>query len=646
MPWLNYSVLLHYVKIAVTINLDIKRTMLTLRQITLSRGNKILLEQASVSLYEKQKIGLVGHNGCGKTSLFALLLGELIPDAGDCQLNPHLRISHLSQQLPDSEERAIDFVLAGDEDYQHLLQRLKQAEERQDDAEVLACHDSLTQTGGYSKPAKAATILAGLGFKTEGQDAKVNSFSGGWRMRLSLARCLMKPADLLLLDEPTNHLDMEAIFWLEKWLKQCASSVILISHDREFLDAFVTHILHIEHQNMQLYTGNYSGFEQERAQQMALQQAMYEKQQQKISHMMAYVQRFRAKASKATQAQSRLNAIAKMEVIAQAQADSPFSFEFYPCPRAGKPLLKCDQVSAGYQQDKPVLNKLNLVLNPGDRIALLGPNGEGKSTLIKTLTGALAPLSGAIQQSTHLKIGYYAQHQLEQLDCRLTPVQTIQRLSPDAKEQTIRDFLGGFNFHGDMATHPALHFSGGEKARLALAKLVWLKPNLLLLDEPTNHLDLGMRAAIEIALQSYEGALILISHDRHLLRTTVDDFYLVFQKQLQPFNGDLNDYHQWLQNRDATTENKTSIASTVYREKRSLQNRVKKLEQMAAKHQQEKLEIEAQLADPVLYQEDRQDTLQKLLHQGSQVQQALDLVEEEWLHILSQLEATSDSGKS
>ena len=612
--------------------------MITLRQITLSRGTKLLLDRASVNLYEKQKIGLVGHNGCGKTSLFSLLLGGLIADTGDCLINSNLRISHLSQQLPDSNERALDFVLAGDDDYQQLLLRLANAEKSHQDEEVIACHELLTQTAGYSKPAKAATILAGLGFSAAEQEAAVNSFSGGWRMRLSLARCLMKPADLLLLDEPTNHLDMEAIFWLEKWLKQSVSSVILISHDREFLDAFVTHILHIEQQTLILYSGDYSNFEQIRAQKMALQQATFEKQQQKINHMMDYVRRFKAKASKAVQAQSRLKAIARMDVIAQAQADSPFSFEFYPCPRAGKPLLNCEQVIAGYQQDTPILKKINLILNPGDRVALLGPNGEGKSTLIKTLTGELAPIAGTIQRSAHLKIGYYAQHQLEQLDSNLSPVATIQAMSPDVKEQTIRDYLGGFNFIGDMATHTIHNFSGGEKARLALAKLVWQKPNLLLLDEPTNHLDLGMRAAIEIALQSYEGALILISHDRHLLRTTVDDFYLVYQKHVQPFEDDLDGYYQWLQNKDVAKDTKESTTNQ-YREKRSLQNRLKKLEQMAEQYQQQLSNFETTLADLSLYQESQQQKLQKLLAERAGVQQQLDSTEEEWLEVVSSLEA-------
>ncbi|ARG96988.1 ABC-F family ATP-binding cassette domain-containing protein [Legionella micdadei] len=612
--------------------------MLSLNQVTLSRGNKVLLDKASVTVYEKQKVGLVGDNGCGKSSLFSLILGELTADTGECLINPQLRISHLSQQLPDSHDSAIHFVLSGDEDHIALLERLAQAEKEGNDSEVLACHERLNQTSGYSKSAKAATIMAGLGFKAEEQGLAVNSFSGGWRMRLNLARCLMKPADLLLLDEPTNHLDMEAIFWLEKWLKQSPSSIILISHDREFLDAFVSHILHIDHQTLNLYSGNYSRFEQTRAQQLALQQLMYEKQQQKINHLMSYVNRFRAKASKAKQAQSRLNAIAKMDIVAQAQVDSPFSFTFYSCPRAGNPLIRCDQVSAGYEGNKAVLNKINLVLNPGDRIALLGPNGEGKSTLIKTLTGALPPLSGTIYRSPNLQIGYYAQHQLDELDDQLSPVETIQALSPETKEQAIRDYLGGFNFMGDMALKPIHHFSGGEKARLALAKLVWQKPNLLLLDEPTNHLDLNMRAAIEIALQSYEGALILISHDRHLLRTTVDDFYLVYHQQVQAFKGDLEDYHLWLQNREAHKEAQQTPYTNSYREKKTLQNRIKKLEQTVDLLHQRLLKLDETLADISLYEDGQQQKLQTLLQQQKILQREATQAEQEWLEAVNALE--------
>lgn len=617
--------------------------MLTLRQITLSRGNKVLLDKASVSLYEKQKIGLIGHNGCGKSTLFDFLLGKLIADTGEYLINPQLSISHLSQQLPDSHETALDFVLGGDEEYIKLLQLLAKAEQSGNDADVFACHEELTHTAGYSKPAQAATILSGLGFRGDQQQNSVNSFSGGWRMRLSLARCLMKPAGLLLLDEPTNHLDMEAIFWLERFLKQSSSTIILISHDREFLDAFVTHILHIEHQNMSLYTGDYSCFEKTHAQQLALQQVMHEKQQTKINHLMSFVNRFKAKATKAKQAQSRVKAIEKMEIIAAAQADSPFSFDFFPCSRAGNPLIRCNQVNAGYHVDDPILKKINLSLNPGDRIALLGPNGEGKSTLIKTLTGSLTALSGEIHRSPNLKIGYYAQHQLEQLDCKLSPVETIQLLSPEIREQSIRDFLGGFNFIGDMAMQAIHHFSGGEKARLALAKLVWLKPNLLLLDEPTNHLDLGMRSAIELALQSYEGALILISHDRHMLKTSVDDFYLVYQQKVQAFDGDLDDYYSWLQSKDGVKdggkESSAVSSATSYKEKKTLQNRLKKLEQLLEEYHEKIHTLDKQLSDSKLYEDSsQQKKLDKLLQDRDLAHSSLNKIEEEWMEICSTLE--------
>lgn len=614
--------------------------MITLRQITLSRGTKVLLDKADVTLYEKQKIGLIGHNGCGKSTLFDFLLGKMTADTGEYLINPQLTISHLSQQLPESNETALDFVLSGDGDYIALLQKLKQAEETGNDAEVLACHEKLNQTGGYSKPALAATILAGLGFNSAEQSQSVNSFSGGWRMRLSLARCLIKPAQLMLLDEPTNHLDMEAIFWLERFLKQSPATIILISHDREFLDAFVTHIVHIEKQSLNLYSGNYSSFETIHAQQLALQQLTYEKQQTKIKHMMSFVTRFKAKASKAKQAQSRLKAIEKMETVAAAQADSPFSFEFFNCPRAGNPLIQCQLVNAGYEEEKPTLKKINLLLNPGDRIALLGPNGEGKSTLIKTLTGVLPLLKGTLQCSPHLKIGYYAQHQLEQLDCKLSPVETIQELSPETKEQAIRDFLGGFNFVGDMAVTPIRHFSGGEKARLALAKLVWRKPNLLLLDEPTNHLDLGMRSAIELALQSYEGAMILISHDRHLLKTSVDDFYLVYQGSVTPFKGDLDDYHAWLQTKDKIKEDAPQETSnhTDYKERKTLQNRLKKTEQLLENYQMQLVQLDEQLSDATLYDDKKKEQLESLLKNRLTIQQQKQQAEEEWLILCEQLE--------
>lgn len=608
--------------------------MLSLRNITLARGNKVLLKDVTMNLYAKQKIGLIGHNGCGKSSFFNLILGRLSTDSGDLLINPKLSISYLSQHLPDSEEQALEFVLAGDTEYVALQTKLQQAERLGKDAQVLACHEQLTQTGGYSKPAQAAAIMSGLGFSNSDQQKDVNSFSGGWRMRLSLARCLMKPADLLLLDEPTNHLDLEAILWLERFLKQSPATIILIAHDREFLDAVASHIMHIEQQNMTLYKGNYSRFEIMHAQQLALQQSMYEKQQTKIKHMMSFVTRFKAKATKAKQAQGRLKAIEKMEIIAAAQVDSPFSFEFYPCQKAGNPLLQCEHISAGYDTNKPIIKKIDFTLNNGDRIAFLGPNGEGKSTLIKTLTGTLPVLDGIIHKSAHLKIGYYAQHQLEDLDNALSPLATIQKISPHEREQTIRDFLGGFNFKGDSAVNPIHHFSGGEKARLALAKLVWQKPNLLLLDEPTNHLDIEMRAAIELALQSYEGALILISHDRHMVRSSVDQLYLIYQHKLTAFSGDLDDYYSWLQNKPAVNETKSNEVNISHKEKKALQNRVKKLEQIIIDSQKQLHQLDDQLSNSALYEDDaKQNELKKLLDQRDTTHNDLTAAEEEWLEL-------------
>lgn len=612
--------------------------MLTLRNITLGRGNNILLDNASFTLYEKQKQGIVGRNGCGKSTLFDLILGKLAAESGELQLNSAVKISHLAQHIPETDEPALEYVLSGDTEYRRLQSRLAKAEAGLDHEAVLACHALLEDTEGYSKPAKAATIMAGLGFITQEQTKPVNSFSGGWRMRLNLARCLMQMADLFLLDEPTNHLDMEAIFWLEKWLKQVPASVLVISHDREFLDKFVTHIIHIENQQVTSYTGNYSDFERMRAQYLLLQQKTYEKQQQRISHLMSFVTRFRAKASKSRQAQSRLKLIDKIELVAQAQVDSPFSFSFYSGTSASNPLIRCFDVDAGYIPEQPILKTINFQLNNGDRIALLGSNGQGKSTLIKTLTGGIMPLTGEVFRSANLKIGYYAQHQLEELDFNLSPLETIQYLSPDAREQEIRDYLGGFNFLGDMAVNPIQHFSGGEKARLALAKLVWQKPNLLLLDEPTNHLDLDMRAAIEIALQSFEGALILISHDRHLLDSTVDNFYLVYDSKVQLFNGDLDEYYTWLLNKESSKTTAASSCAPRYKDKKALQNRAKKIEQLLEELQNKLTKNQLSLADPALYESSAHEAVQKLLLEQKSLQHECTTLEEEWLTIATTLE--------
>lgn len=612
--------------------------MLTLQDITLARGSKMLLEQTSLVTYEKQKIGIIGRNGCGKSTFFSLLRQEISPDAGKLQLQPHLRIAYLAQHIPDSEEEALEFVLNGDNLYKQLQNRLQQAEQQEHHEEILACHNLLEETNGYSKPAKAATIMAGLGFSTAKLNNPVNSFSGGWRMRLNLAKCLMQPADLLLLDEPTNHLDIEAIIWLEKWLKQTAASVFVISHDRAFLDKFITHILHFHEKTIQMYSGNYSSFERIRAEQLTLQQKLYKKQQQKVNHLMDFVKRFKAKASKARQAQSRLKMIDKMELIAKAQLDSPFSFQFYSVLQVSNPLVKCTQVAAGYDPHAPILNNIQFQLNHGDRIALLGHNGQGKSTFIKTLTGNITPLQGEIYRSPNLKIGYYAQHQLEELDFMLTPIEIIQNLDPKISEQNVRDYLGGFNFNGEMAATPITHFSGGEKARLALAKLIWQKPNVLLLDEPTNHLDLEMRAALEIALQTYEGAVVLISHDRHLLQSSVDTFYLINDKAIQLLKGDVDVYTNGLTN-TAEISSCTPILPVVnsYKDRKVQLNRLKKLEQQLDQTQLQLKKLEEELAGNELYTGDA-TVLNRLLADQNQCHALLNNLEEEWLTLVATLE--------
>lgn len=615
--------------------------MLTFSQIHLQRGTKVLFDNTSVVLFNKQKVGVVGKNGCGKSSLFGLITGKLHVDGGDFQIQNQLRISTLSQELPDSEQLALEYVLDGDEEYAYWQTKLNDAQVQGCEQDIIQAHEHLIQMGAYAKPSMAASILNGLGFTTSQQSQLVNSFSGGWQMRLSLARCLMRPADLYLLDEPTNHLDLEAIVWLEKWIQSLPAAVILISHDREFLDNVVDKILHIDQQQFKLYSGNYSYFEQARAQQLLLQQTMFERQQKHIQHLMSFVERFKAKASKAKQAQSRMKAIERMEVVAQAHLDSEFDFEFFPVKSLGNPLLKCNHLSVGYHSEKVLLKNINFLIQPQDRIGLLGPNGMGKSTFIKTLTGELSPLSGEIIVNANLNVGYYAQHQLDQLDLSLSPLQTIQALNRKATEQEIRNFLGSFNFQGDMALANIKYFSGGERARLALSKLVWQKPDILLLDEPTNHLDLEIRTSIEIALQSYEGAVILISHDRHLLKTTVNDFYLIYNGELTPFTGDLQDYYQWLITKDLQngTKSPESAAKTNdYKETRVLQNKAKKLEGEISKLELALQDIQVKLYAPDLYEAEQQPLLQQLHQQQHIYKTQLDEFEKQWLDIMEKLE--------
>ncbi|OQW93625.1 MAG: ABC transporter ATP-binding protein [Beggiatoa sp. IS2] len=623
--------------------------MINLRHLSLQRGNKLLLNQINITIHPGQKIGFIGANGSGKSSLFALLLEELQPDEGEIQLPPKWMIARVSQEVKASDIPAIEYVLDGDRELRYLETQLRIAQQRQDGLREAELHTQFEVIGGYTARVRAAQLLYGLGFKASEEAQPVYQFSGGWRMRLNLAQALMCRSDLLLLDEPTNHLDLDAIFWFEQWLKRYSGTLLLITHDREFLDNVVEAIAHLSQQQITLYFGNYTAFEQQRAAQLAIQQASYQKQQQQIAHIRVFVDRFRYKATKAKQAQSRLKALARMELIASAHVDSTFRFEFYP-PAITPPLLiDLENVSIGYDP-KIILEKVKLRLMPGTRLGLLGPNGAGKSTLMKLFAGVLSPLQGQSTFDKNLRIGYFAQHQLEQLHLDESPLQHLQRLDSQATEQSLRDFLGGFGFQGDMALSLVAPFSGGEKARLALALLVWQRPNLLLLDEPTNHLDLDMRYAITLALQNYQGALVIVSHDRHLLQVTTDQLMLVAKGRAQWFNGDLNDYRQWLLEQrgdDLRDEMKVGERATtkqlklVQREqKRSLQNRLKQVERDLEKLITEKTQVESLLANPDVYKDLAQ--VKKHAEQQTMLTTQLKQMEEIWLELTESLETLSD----
>lgn len=519
--------------------------MISLKNMTIRRGPHVLLENINWTIYAKQRIGMIGANGSGKTTLFALLLQEFHADAGDFEISPQLKLAHVAQEMPSESKSALDYVLDGDDELRSLEQRLLDAEHKNDGMHMAELHEQLGLIDAYTAPARAAQLLDGLGFSDEEQQKPVSAFSGGWRVRLNLAKALMTRSDVLLLDEPTNHLDLDAVLWLEQWLMKYSGILIIISHDRDFLDATVDHVVHLSHQQLKMYTGNYSTFESLRATELLLQQAVYEKQQKKIAHMQSFVERFRYKASKARQAQSRLKAIERMELVCAVQSESPFQFTF-PAPKhCPNPLISLDQVKIAYG-DKTVLSHVNLTITPKDRIAILGPNGAGKSSLIKLLANQLIAVHGTRTAAAGLKIGYFAQHQVDQLKLEETALSHLKEYAKHQPELELRKFLGSFGFSRDKVLEPVSTFSGGEKSRLALALLVWQKPNLLLLDEPTNHLDLEMRNALSIALQEYEGAMILISHDRFLVRTTTDQLFLVAEGRLQAFDGDLNDYQRWL----------------------------------------------------------------------------------------------------
>ncbi|RWU26720.1 ABC transporter ATP-binding protein [Pseudomonas alkylphenolica] len=626
--------------------------MIRLSNLTLQRGPQRLLEGAEMTLHAGQKAGLIGANGAGKSSLFAMLRGELTPDSGDCQLPADWRIAHMRQEVDTLDRLAVDYVLDGDARLRKVQADLAAAEAAHDGTALARLHIELDSADGYTADARARKLLAGLGFTNDQMDRRVGDFSGGWRMRLNLAQALMCPSDLLLLDEPTNHLDLDAILWLEDWLKGYPGTLLLISHDRDFLDAVVDHVAHVEQCKLTLYRGGYTAFERTRAERLAQQQQAYEKQQAQRAHMEKYIARFKAQATKARQAQSRIKALERMEELSAAHVDSPFDFVFRESEKISSPLLDLSEGRLGYG-DKTILEKVKLQLTPGARIGLLGPNGAGKSTLIKNLAGELEPLSGRLVRGENLSVGYFAQHQLDSLDNKASPLLHLQRLAPTEREQTLRDFLGGFDFRGGRIDEPVLNFSGGEKARLALALIAWERPNLLLLDEPTNHLDLEMRLALTMALQEFSGAVLVVSHDRHLLKSTTDDFLLVADGKVETFDGDLDDYTRWLvEYRQRNAPVSTAPVNADKTDKKAQRQAAAALRQQLAPHKREadKLErelgalheqlakVDASLGDSAIYEAARKDELRDMLAQQAKLKVREAELEEAWMAALEQLE--------
>ncbi|MGI2214304.1 ABC transporter ATP-binding protein [Shewanella oncorhynchi] len=628
--------------------------MISINQAQLIRGSKTLLDETSLTIYPGHKVGLVGANGTGKSSLLALILGHLSLDKGEFSLPSGWQIATVAQETPALDVSALEYVIDGDNEYRQLEALLHKAQEENDGNAIALLHGKIDAIGGYAIHSRAGSLLAGLGFSEAEQSNPVKSFSGGWRMRLNLAQALLCRSDLLLLDEPTNHLDLDTMYWLEGWIKSYQGTLILISHDRDFIDEIVDEIVHVENQKLNFYKGNYSAFERIRAERMSQQQVAFERQQKERAHMQSFVDRFRYKASKAKQAQSRLKALERMTELLPSQADSPFYMEFRAPEALPNPLIKMEQVAIGYS-DKPILSKVHLNLVPGARIGLLGRNGAGKSTLIKLLSDQLSPMTGLYEPNPGVNIGYFAQHQIEFLRLDDTPMQHLVRLAPNAREQELRNFLGGFGFNGDMALSPVRPFSGGEKARLVLALLVWQRPNLLLLDEPTNHLDLEMRHALTMALQTFEGAMVVVSHDRHLLRLTCSDYYLVDQGEVRAFDGDLDDYHQWLLDAAKANSNQNSTSDEIkpaadkkqqkrleaeIRQKVSpLKRKQTKLETEQQKLSERLAELEHLLADSELYDQDNKAKLTSVLTERTSLTQTLEDSEMQWLELQEEIDA-------
>lgn len=630
--------------------------MITLRNVTVRRGQHILLKNLSWTIYAKQRIGIIGANGSGKSSLFAMLLGQFQPEEGDLEIVRHIKLAHVAQETPAYTQSALEFVLDGDQELRNLEKELEIAEQKNDGTLIAELHAKLGEIDAYSARSRAAQLLDGLGFSYHEQLQSVSDFSGGWRVRLNLAQALMARSDVLLLDEPTNHLDLDAVIWLENWLIKYSGTLLLISHDRDFLDKVVNHIADISNQQLKLYVGNYSGFEKQKAEQLQIQQAAFEKQQKHVAHLKSFIDRFRAKASKARQAQSRMKALDRIELVSAVHADSPFQFHFKEPAKCPNPLISLDNATIAYG-DKVVLKNINFSIAPKDRIALLGPNGAGKSSLIKLLAGEISPAAGNRDAGQGLKIGYFAQHQVDHLTLDETPLQHMQKLARHVKDQELRTYLGSFGFSGARVLEPVRHFSGGEKSRLALAMLVWQQPNLLLLDEPTNHLDLEMRHALSMALQEYEGAMVIVSHDRFLVRSTVDQLDLVAENHVAAFEGDLDDYEKWLLEYrrkhatpfaadqqvkpDVSRKEQRQLDAKLREQRKPLLTQIKKHEDELAKLQEKLTRIETVLTDATLYEDDNKAKLQQHLQEQIKIQQQMQLTEKEWILAQEKLDELS-----
>jgi ATP-binding cassette, subfamily F, member 3 len=660
--------------------------MIRFQQVSLTRGIKPLLEGVDLTLNPGEKIGLIGANGAGKSSLFAMLRGELHADLGEVDFPSKWRLAYVAQETPALDRPALEYAIDGDANLRRLEAELAELEDKvhghAEGTRIAELHAALADADAYTVRSRAEQLLAGLGFSQDQMQQPVASFSGGWRMRLNLAQALMCPSDLLLLDEPTNHLDLDAIIWLEDWLKRYTGTLVIISHDRDFLDGVVNVIVHIDDRKLKRYGGNYSAFEKQRAAQIALSQAAYEKQSRQRAHLQSFIDRFKAKATKARQAQSRMKMLAKMEELAPLRAAAEFSFEFREPLSAPNPLLVMEEVVAGYRVkdpethepvDKPIVSRIDFSLQTGQRIGLLGVNGAGKSTLVKTIAGEIQPLAGDMRLGKGLVIGYFAQHQVEMLRHDESPLWHLSRIAPTTREQELRNFLGGFNFGGDMVTSKIAPFSGGEKARLALALIVWQRPNLLLLDEPTNHLDLETREALTMALAQFEGTLVLVSHDRHLLRATTDQFMIVAEGKLQPFDGDLDDYRDWLfktklgkgdvpaasavpsasnpigqqpaaansESREDRQERRRLEAEERQRLsalRKPIESRIKRLDEQMTKLNVRKTEIDTRLANPAIYDDANKEELKTLILDQAYVAKELEQLETEWLEQQEALE--------